>query len=113
MPLFSIIPWSHLLFAILVGLWSSFGWSFMAPQQARLVGLAPQAQGLVLALNAAMLYVGIAIGSGLASALLNWGGLQALGVGGGFGAVLALAHLYASDTAAKRAPRPVPATSGS
>jgi DHA1 family inner membrane transport protein len=103
MPLFSVIPWGHLLFAILVGLWSSFGWSFMAPQQARLVGLAPQAQALVLALNAAMLYVGIALGSGLASAVLNWGGLEALGIAGGVGALLALAHLYASNAVAKRA----------
>lgn len=103
MPLFSIIPWSPLPFAALVGLWSSFGWSFMAPQQARLVGLAPQAQALVLALNAAMLYVGIAIGSGLSSVILGWGGLEALGVAGGLGALLALAHLYASDAATRRA----------
>jgi len=101
MPLFSIVPWSAALFAILVGVWSAFGWSFMAPQQARLVALAPQAQALVLALNAALLYGGIAIGSGLSSAVLGSFGLAGLGVAGGIGALVALAHLLASQRLAR------------
>lgn len=101
MPLFSIIPWSAALFAILVGVWSSFGWSFMAPQQARLVALAPQAQALVLALNAALLYGGIAIGSGLSSAMLGIYGLAGLGLAGGIGALVALGHLLASERLAR------------
>ena len=101
MPLFSIIPWSAALFAILVGVWSSFGWSFMAPQQARLVALAPQAQALVLALNAALLYGGIAIGSGISSAVLGSFGLVGLGLAGGIGALVALGHLLASERLAR------------
>ncbi len=77
-----------------------FGWSFMAPQQSRLVNIAPQAQALALALNAAMIYVGIAIGSGGGSALLGWQGLAALGVAGGLGAAVAMLHLLASSRAA-------------
>ena len=50
MPIFSIIPLGPVVFAILVGIWSAFAWSFMAPQQARLVLVAPQAISLVLAL---------------------------------------------------------------
>ncbi len=46
------------------------GWSFMAPQQIRLVAIAPKAQALVLALNAAAIYVGIAIGSAVGAAIL-------------------------------------------
>jgi DHA1 family inner membrane transport protein len=93
MPLFSVIPWTPLALAILVGGWSAFGWSFMAPQQARLVVLAPAAQALALALNAAMIYVGIAVGSGIAAAVMDNFGLGALGIAGGLGAFLALAHL--------------------
>jgi predicted MFS family arabinose efflux permease len=69
----------------------------MAPQQSRLVSLAPKAQALALALNAAMLYVGIAIGSGLSSAVMNHFGLAALGIAGGLGALLALGHLLLSN----------------
>jgi predicted MFS family arabinose efflux permease len=93
MPLFSIIPWAPLALAVLVGGWSAFGWSFMAPQQSRLVVLAPRTQALALALNAAMIYVGIAIGSGISAAVMDRFGLTALGIAGGLGALLALGHL--------------------
>ncbi len=96
MPLFSLTPLAWLPFAALVGAWAASGWSFMAPQQARLVQVAPQAISLVLALNAAMIYVGIAVGSALAARVLEWQGLAALGLAGGIGGVLALAHLLAS-----------------
>lgn len=96
MPLFSLSPWAALPFAVLVMTWSSFGWSFMAPQQARLVSLAPQAQALVLALNAAMIYVGVAIGSAVASRILAGYGLAALGLAGAVGAAAALLHLLVS-----------------
>jgi predicted MFS family arabinose efflux permease len=97
MPLFSIVPLAPLAFAVLVGGWSAFGWSFMAPQQSRLAAIAPQAVSLVLALNAAMIYVGIALGSAAASLILDWKGVAALGVAGGLAALLALAHLLLSD----------------
>lgn len=96
MPFFSVIPLGWLPFALLVGAWSAFSWSFMAPQQARLAFIAPQTISLVLALNAAMIYVGIAIGSALASRILAWQGLAALGLAGGLAAVLALVHLLVS-----------------
>ena len=96
-PQFSVIPWSPVLFAILVAAWSSFGWSFMAPQQSRLVVLAPQAQAVTLGRNAAIIYVGIAIGSGISATLLGWQGLPALGVAGGLVAIIAALHLWLSS----------------
>jgi len=99
MPVFSIIPLAPLAFAVLVGVWSAFGWSFMAPQQSRLAAIAPQAISLVLALNAAMIYVGIALGSAAASFILDWKGLAALGVSGGLAVLLALVHLLLSGRA--------------
>jgi MFS transporter, DHA1 family, inner membrane transport protein len=97
MPMFSVIPWHPVLFALLIAIWSTFGWAFMAPQQARLVAIAPQAQALALALNAAMIYVGIAIGSGIGSTLLKWQGLYVLGIAAGIGAAFALLHLLVSS----------------
>lgn len=96
MPLFSVLGWPAFPFAILVGVWSSFGWSFMAPQQSRLVTIAPYAQSLVLALNAAAIYVGIAVGSAFGSSILATFGLSALGLFGGLAASFALLHLVVS-----------------
>jgi predicted MFS family arabinose efflux permease len=97
MPLFSVIPWNPVLFAVLVAVWSTFGWSFMAPQQARLVAIAPQLQALALALNAAMIYAGIAVGSGISGRLMDWHGMAALGIAGGLAAAVAMLHLLASS----------------
>jgi len=46
--------------------WAIVGTMFQAPQQKRLVGLSPDARGLLLACNASALYVGMAAGSFLA-----------------------------------------------
>jgi DHA1 family inner membrane transport protein len=96
MPFFSIVPLTPLELAIVIASWSAFSWSFMAPQQARVAQFAPQAIGIVLSINAAMIYIGITIGSAIGSRILGWYGLGALGVAAGFVALLALAHLLAS-----------------
>ena len=41
--------------------------SFYAPQQKRLIGLAPDLRNLLLALNASALYVGMSVGSAAGS----------------------------------------------
>lgn len=111
MPVFSVIPLAPVAFAVLVGLWSAFAWSFMAPQQSRLVQIAPNAISLALALNAAMIYVGIALGSALSSRILEWQGLASLGIAGAIGAAVALAHLLASARPARATASPAPADS--
>lgn len=50
-------------------IWGFASQLFQAPQQSRLVSLAPQQRGIVLALNAATLYLGISLGS-IASGLV-------------------------------------------
>ena len=100
---FSFVPLPALVLALLVMMWSVCGWSFVVPQQARLVVLAPHAQNLVLALNAACIYVGIALGSGLGSVVLRHFGLSALGVAASAVALLALAHVRLSHAQARRA----------
>ena len=102
LPLYSITPMNPWLLAALVFVWSSFAWCFVPPQQSRLVALVPQAAALALALNAAMIYAGIALGSAVAGRLLAWQGLGILGVAAGVMAALALVHLVWSDRVARR-----------
>ena len=89
-------PLSGVLAMALLLLWSVFGWSFMAAQQARLIGLAPEAAPVMLALNAAGVYVGAALGSAIGGAVLAGFGLAPLGLVAGALMVVALAHLRLS-----------------
>ena len=107
LPLFAVMPWNPWVLALIVFVWSSFAWCFMAPQQSRLVAIAPAAPALALALNAAMVYAGIAVGSVVGARLLDWNGLAALGIAGGVAAGLALVNLLVSERIANR-----PVTSG-
>lgn len=104
LPLFAVTPWNPWLLGIIVMLWSSFAWCFMPPQQSRLVTIAPAAPALALALNAAMIYAGIAIGSAVGAQLLDWKGLSILGIAAGISAGAALVHLLVSDRLARRGP---------
>ena len=47
--------------------WSMAGMSFYAPQQKRLIGLAPDLRNLLLAINASALYVGMSLGAAAGS----------------------------------------------
>ncbi len=96
LPLFSIMPWHPVILAVIVFLWSSFAWCFMPPQQSRLAAIAPSTVALALALNAAMIYAGIAVGSAMAAVILDAFGLEGLGIAAGFMALLALLHLAVS-----------------
>jgi len=49
------------------GFWSMAGMSFYAPQQKRLIGLAPDLRNLLLAINASALYVGMSVGAAAGS----------------------------------------------
>ena len=93
MALFSSLPVPGVALLALVFTWSVFGWSFVAPQQLRLITLAPEEASVLLALNAAAIYVGAALGSALGGAVLEGFGLNALGIAGAFVGLGALAHL--------------------
>ncbi|MHA7875972.1 MFS transporter [Roseivivax sp.] len=105
MPLFAGLPYPEWALFALVFLWSVLGWSFMAAQQIRLLGLAPEEASVILALNAAAIYVGTAGGSALGGLVLEAAGLTALGLGAGVAALWALTHLLWSHRAAKLAGR--------
>lgn len=100
MPMFSGLPVAPWFVFLLVFVWSIMGWSFVAPQQVRLLGLAPQLASVVLALNAAAIYVGTALGSGIGGLVQNLGDITWLGVAAGIVAFGSLVHLLASHRAA-------------
>jgi MFS transporter, DHA1 family, inner membrane transport protein len=64
----------------LLVVWALFGWSFMTPQQTRLVTIAPQQVQPLFALNASCIYAAAAIGSAIGGFALAQGGFTAVGV---------------------------------
>ena len=89
--------------ALMVLLWSVFGWSFMVPQQARLASLDPARTAVLFALNASAVYAGSSVGSTFGAALLAATGYVWLGLGGGLLVLLGLATLWMVKAPAKQA----------
>jgi len=96
MPVFSLLPLPDLALMALALAWASAGWSFMAGQQMRLIGLAGPQAPVVLALNAAAIYVGAAIGSAIGAWVIAQFGIVYVGLAAGIGSTLALLHLLLS-----------------
>jgi predicted MFS family arabinose efflux permease len=107
LPLFSTLPMPPALFFALAFGWASAGWSLIAPQQARLIRIAPDAQAVVLALNAAAIYLGAAGGSAAGGALIGPLGLEGLGVAAGAMALAGVANILFARAAR---PRDLPST---
>ena len=95
-PLVTLTPFGLAGGMALAFLWSLCGWSFMAPQQTRLITVDPQAQGVMLALNAASIYVGSAVGSVVGGFVYAHWGLAATGPAAAALCALALAQLLVS-----------------
>ncbi len=76
---------------VALSVWSAAGFAYNAPQQSRLVSLAPEALGIVLAVNASALYIGTALGGAVGGLAVTQIGFDALGwVGGAFVALATL-----------------------
>ncbi|MEM6759902.1 MAG: MFS transporter [Pseudomonadota bacterium] len=93
LPVFSFLPLGDVTLLAVILIWSTAGWSFMAGQQMRLVGLAGAQAPVVLALNAAAIYVGAAGGSAAGAWIIDQFGVSALGIAASLGCVGALLHL--------------------
>ena len=105
MPALTLLPVGREMALVLTLVWSLGAWSFMVPQQARLVALAPAYQGLLLALNASAIYVGVSIGSSVGGLVLGQGsGFGMLGLAGAAIVVLALASLAPDARQRRTAP---------
>ena len=106
LPALTLIPFNLPVGMFLSFVWNLVGWGFTVPQQARLMAIDPQTQGVMLALNAAGIYLGSGIGSAMAGAVYQGWGLEATGVVGGAIAALAILHLFLSDWLIRRKARP-------
>lgn len=74
------LPLGPLAAALVVALGAGFGTMFAAPQQSHISSLGPEAaRGTILALNSSAGYVGLALGSALAAAVVDRIGYGALG----------------------------------
>lgn len=102
LPAMTLIPFGLPLGLVLAFFWNAFGWGFTVPQQARLMAIDQKTQGVMLALNAAGIYLGSGIGSSIAGAVYEHWGIEATGVVGGIIGALGLLHLAASDWLVRR-----------
>jgi DHA1 family inner membrane transport protein len=105
MPLFSALPLPGIALAALAVAWGITTWSFMVPQQSRLVALAPERQNVTLALNASSIYLGGAIGAAAGGLVVDNLGFGALGWVAGLAGALVLAHLLVSIRLSRGAKR--------
>ncbi len=95
-----LVPNVALGVAVTAGLlfvWSLSGWSFMTPQQSRLVTIDPAQVQPLFALNASCIYGAAAIGSAIGSQAVSRLGFEYLGAVAAAMAVLAIGHLVLSD----------------
>ncbi|MFN8828790.1 MAG: MFS transporter [Labrys sp. (in: a-proteobacteria)] len=102
LPTVALAPVGPAAMGVLVTAWSLCGWSFMTPQQSRLVAIGSDRTPLMLSLNASAIYLGVAIGSAIGGMSLTAGGWTAVAVVACLVAGLALVHLIASDRLAAR-----------
>jgi predicted MFS family arabinose efflux permease len=77
--------------------WNALGFGFNAAQQTRLVTLAGTQAPVVLALNAACIYVGAAVGAMIGGWVIVGAGLSALGLAGGLTCLLSVAAIVLSN----------------
>jgi predicted MFS family arabinose efflux permease len=102
LPAFTMVPYGLALGLAISFCWNAAGWGFTVPQQARLMALDPKTQGVMLALNAAGIYLGTGLGSAIAGAVYERWGIESTGLVGGMIAAVAIMHLLFSEWLAKR-----------
>jgi predicted MFS family arabinose efflux permease len=102
LPAFTLIPYGLPLGLTLSFCWSLVGWGFTVPQQTRLMAIDAKTQGVMLALNAAGIYLGSGIGAAIAGVVYERWGIEATGIVGGLIAAAAIIHLLFSDWLIKR-----------
>ena len=107
LPALTLIPYGLALGLAISFLWSLVGWGFTVPQQSRLMAIDVQTQGVMLALNAAGIYLGSGIGSAIAGATYERWGIEATGLVGAVIAGVGLVHLVFSDWLVRRGGKPV------
>lgn len=90
--LFLLTAFSHSSMVVLplLMLWSFFAWSQGPVQQVYLIGMAPQASGIILSLNSSIVQLGTAVGAVIGGIVVENISLTAVGWLGGVGVAIAL-----------------------
>ncbi|RXZ77594.1 MFS transporter [Paenibacillaceae bacterium] len=90
--LFLLAAFSHSSMFVLplLMLWSFFAWSTGPVQQVYLIGLAPQASGIILSLNNSIVQLGMAVGAVIGGIIVEGISLTAVGWLGGVGVAIGL-----------------------
>lgn len=99
---YSALPMPVIAVYLLIFFQNLMGWSFVAAQQARLVTLDAAAAPVLLALNAAAIYVGAAVGSAIGGFSIASMGISANGVVAGLCASTAILTLVIARRLASR-----------
>ncbi len=95
LPLASAHFWTA---AIAIAVWGGSAWGYLAPQQHRLVSIAPQVGPIVLGLNNSCSYFGVAVGGVVGALGIKLVGPHQLGY---IGVVLVLCAFVAAELAAR------------
>ncbi|MEL7012224.1 MAG: MFS transporter [Pseudomonadota bacterium] len=103
LPWFSGLPLPLPGLTGLILLWSTSGWAFMAAQQVRLIALDPGNVSVLLALNAAAIYIGSAFGAFVGGFVIDAQGLDVLGWVASAGAIAAALVLVLANQLNRRA----------
>jgi predicted MFS family arabinose efflux permease len=106
--------------SVALTLWGTLAWVLYAPQQHRLLAIAPKVPMIIIALNSSATYLGIAAGSAIGSLIISQTSVLILGpISAIFGFVSLVIYVISSiispkpkgeSTPAAAAPAPVPAT---
>jgi DHA1 family inner membrane transport protein len=99
----SLAPRNAVVGLALFMLWAVLAMLFQAPQQKRLLGLAPRLGGLVLALNSSAMYIGMSLGAWSGAFAYRTWGVASMPMVSTLLLVLAVGSLLLSQ----REPRPV------
>lgn len=103
---FALLPWTSASLATAVPalvVWGLCGWGLLVPQQHRLISITPAAAPLLLGLNSAAVYVGVAMSGLIGGAAITWIDSHTLGL---VGAVFIAAGLMVAEWAQQRIARP-------
>ncbi|GIO33430.1 MULTISPECIES: MFS transporter [Paenibacillus] len=102
--LFLLTAFSHssMLVLPLLMLWSFFAWSTGPVQQVYLIGMAPQASGIILSLNNSIVQLGMAAGAVIGGIIVDSISLTAAGWLGGIGVALGIIPAVFSLTMRRR-----------
>jgi predicted MFS family arabinose efflux permease len=99
---FALLPWTSATLATAVPalvIWGLCGWGLLVPQQHRLISITPSAAPLLLGLNSAALYVGVAMSGVVGGVATSRFGSYTLGL---IGAVFIAAALFVAESAQRR-----------